>query len=67
MNRPANTWTMVEFRRQFETVFWAATQGPQLITSLGAPAYVLMPETESLTKRMKVDRVVTLHKLKPSK
>jgi hypothetical protein len=58
---------MVEFRRRFEAVFWAATLGPQLITSRGAPAYAMVPETGKLAIRMKVDRVVTLHKLKPSK
>lgn len=67
MSRISNTWTMRQFRHDFEAVFWAATKGPQLITVRGVPGYVLVPETPAATRRAKVDRMVTLHKLKRGK
>ncbi len=67
MSEIAHTWTMQQFRRDFEAVFWAAPKAPQMITVRGAPAYVLVLEPKTKAKKLKADIAVTLHKLQKAR
>jgi hypothetical protein len=67
MSRVENSWTMEQFRENFEDAFWAATQAPQMVTVRGRPSYVLVPESAATAKALKATVAVTLHKLQNPK
>ena len=63
MPKIGNSWTVQQFRHNFDTVFWAATKAPQMVTVRGRPTYVLIPGSKTEAKSLKADVTVTLHKL----